>query len=447
MGAISKIKKSISISIVLVFLSLIGFVILQVSWVYNLKETQKHRVLDDVERSIQDVAKDLAKQQTMPSPLPRPRSGTRQGMQFQDLFSMPPQSLVTDHFTQKEIDQKIHDALNKHDVGGINIEYGIFNGPSPEAHTRYFMDYFLDSSILKLTIPIVNNDNFGMFMAPEAICYIIPNLQRQVLGSLTWSLISSGLFTLVIIMAFYTTIKTMLEQSTLSKVKTDFINNMTHEFKTPIATISLAVDALQNPKVFGNAEKMSYFNGIIKEENKRMNKHVETILQAASMERQELQLNINDLHIHDIVHHIVDVFTLQLQDKNGQIVLDLDAKNDLVKGDDTHINNLINNLVDNAVKYSNPEVPLIIRISTSSNSRYLTVKIEDNGIGMSKETVKRVFERFYRAHTGNIHNVKGFGLGMSYVKTIIEAHHGKIKVDSTLGKGSVFTIELPIENA
>jgi two-component system phosphate regulon sensor histidine kinase PhoR len=175
-----------------------------------------------------------------------------------------------------------------------------------------------------------------------------------------------------------------------------------------------------------------------------MNKHVETILQAALMEKQELQLNLNPLHVHEIIQYTLDNYRLQLQSQEGEVQLLLNAKNDLINGDDVHFSNLISNLVDNAIKYSDKKPE--IKISTHSTKNYLVIRVEDNGIGMSKESVKRIFEKFYRAHTGNLHNVKGFGLGMSYVKTVIDAHKGKIKVDSVLGKGSVFTVEVPSLN-
>lgn len=189
---------------------------------------------------------------------------------------------------------------------------------------------------------------------------------------------------------------------------------------------------------------MEYFSGIIKEENKRMNKHVETILQAALMDRQELRLNKFPLHVHDLITDVITNYTLQLQEIEGRIELSLNAKHELINGDEVHFRNLISNLIDNAVKYSKEK--LLLRISSSNSGRHLLLKFEDNGIGMSKETVRRIFEKFYRAHTGNLHNVKGFGLGLSYVKTIIDAHDGRIKVDSTLGKGSTFTLEIPYFN-
>jgi two-component system phosphate regulon sensor histidine kinase PhoR len=190
---------------------------------------------------------------------------------------------------------------------------------------------------------------------------------------------------------------------------------------------------------------MSYFSAIIKEENQRMNRQVETILKASQLEKQELELNMQPLHVHEVIKDVVDNFALQLQEKGGKAELLLNAANDLVNADEVHFSNMINNLIDNAVKYAKENTPLLLKIMTQSNGKNLTVRVEDNGIGMNKETVKRVFERFYRAHTGNLHNVKGFGLGLSYVKTVVEAQGGEIKADSVLGKGSVFFLDLPLK--
>jgi two-component system phosphate regulon sensor histidine kinase PhoR len=218
---------------------------------------------------------------------------------------------------------------------------------------------------------------------------------------------------------------------------------MTHEFKTPLATISLAVDALRNEKVMQDKQKSEYFSGIIKEENKRMNKHVETILQSALLDRQEVKLNLKPIHVHAVINEVLENFELQLQNKKANAEVNLNAAQDLIAGDEVHFTNLISNLVDNAIKYS--KETLSIKVTTHSTARHIVIRIEDNGIGMSKETQRRIFEKFYRAHTGNIHNVKGFGLGLSYVKTMVDAHNGKIRVDSTLGKGTIFTIEMPLK--
>jgi two-component system phosphate regulon sensor histidine kinase PhoR len=276
----------------------------------------------------------------------------------------------------------------------------------------------------------------------EFLVILVPHAKSFIWKSMTWFILGAVLFTIIIIAAFFITVRALLKQKKLSEIKSDFINNMTHEFKTPLATISLAVDALKNEKVIQSREKTDYFTGIIKEENKRMNKQVETILQAALLDRQEVQLNLKKLHGHDMIKGALNNITLQVQEKNGAIVVHLDATNDVIMADEVHFTNLINNLFDNAVKYSTDN--LSIKLYTQSTNNIFKIKIEDNGIGMNKETVTRIFEKFYRAHTGNLHNVNGFGLGLSYVKTMIDAHKGSIKVDSIVGKGSIFTLTFPL---
>ena len=279
----------------------------------------------------------------------------------------------------------------------------------------------------------------------EILIVVVRNYQAMVFESLWLPIVSAIVFTILIMASFYLTVRTMLRQKKLSEIKNDFINNMTHEFKTPLATISLAVDALRNEKVVSDREKMSYFSTIIKEENKRMNRQVETILKAALLDKQEVQLLLRPLHAHLVIKDVVENFTLQLEERNGKAELLLNAENDLIDADEVHFAYLINNLIDNAIKYSKDDQPPMIKITTQSTAKTIVIVIEDNGIGMNKETVKRVFEKFYRAHTGNLHNVKGFGLGLSYVKTMVEAHGGDIKVDSVLGRGSTFTIEIPLK--
>jgi two-component system phosphate regulon sensor histidine kinase PhoR len=252
-------------------------------------------------------------------------------------------------------------------------------------------------------------------------------------------------FTIIIICAFFITVRALIKQKKLSEIKSDFINNMTHEFKTPLATISLAVDALKNEKVINDRDKMNYFTGIIKEENKRMNKQVETILQAALLDKQEVQLNLKKMHAHELITSALNNINLQVDDKSGHLEVNLSATNDLLLADDVHFTNLVSNLLDNAVKYSKDN--LLIKISTQNTGNTFRIKIEDNGIGMNKETLSRIFEKFYRAHTGNLHNVKGFGLGLSYVKTMVEAHKGSIKAESTPGKGTSFLLIFPLAKA
>ncbi len=313
--------------------------------------------------------------------------------------------------------------------------------------SKNFLREIEDTTKLNFFAPLQapENTDAGAILPDEALVVVIPNFRDIVIGEMRVMVAGAIFFTLVIIATFYVTVNALVRQKKLSEIKNDFINNMTHEFKTPLATISLAVDALKNEKVVHDRTKSEYFTGIIKEENRRMNKQVETILQASLLDRQEQQLNLRPLHAHVLIQEAMENFQLQLEGKGGRSELQLNAKNDLVQLDEVHFMNIITNLIDNAVKYSKEN--LLIRIITHSTPKSLVIRIEDNGIGMSKETQRRIFEKFYRAHTGNLHNVKGFGLGLSYVKTIVDAHHGKIKVDSIVGKGTNFTLEFPLKTS
>ena len=360
---------------------------------------------------------------------------------------------VASRFTAVQINEKIKKAFIANKLDKVHFEFALAS-TNPFGEVTYFErqsanfgKFYEDSAKnYQYIIPIESmSGSVGENLSPREILWIIvPNSSGVVLKELRSRIAIGGLFTLIIFAAFYLTVNTMLRQKKLSEIKNDFINNMTHEFKTPLATISLAVDAMKNEKVLSDKEKMNYFSSIIKEENQRMNRQVETILKAALLDRQDVNLMLKPTHVHDVIKDIADNFTLQLNDKSGKVEMDLDAKNDLIDADEVHFPNLINNLVDNSVKYSKENVPPEIKISTVANGKNMTIRLEDNGIGMSKETVKRIFEKFYRAHTGNVHNVKGFGLGLSYVKTMVDAHGGHIKVDSTPGKGSIFTLELPL---
>jgi len=270
---------------------------------------------------------------------------------------------------------------------------------------------------------------------------VFPNRTNYVLGSMAWILGGSLLFSFIILATFGLSLFFIIRQKKISEMKSDFINNITHEFKTPIATISLAADTITNQKVIKDESSIRYFISMIKKENRRMNKKVETILQIASLDKKEIEFKFESISLHTIIEKAVDTIEIQVQQKNGNINLNLNAEEPVIYGDGEHLTNLVNNLLDNAIKYSSdaPDISL----ETRNNGRGVIMSIEDKGIGMSKSVQSKIFERFYRQASGNVHDVKGFGLGLNYVRAIIDAHKGTINVFSEPGKGSRFEIFLP----
>lgn len=434
-------KRTLPAIIVLISLSLCGLIVLQANWLKNLLEVRQLELHAKVNSAVVAVANDLGSHLFDNGTIRVKRK--LQGLSIdKSIFSLLKPPTVDQRFTQAEIENKLVNAFILNGLPNQQFEFAVVNSNSDvEIQTQNFPKLYYDSVNNKRIIYPISPEGgteFENLNEAEELAVIVPKFTNQIWASLFWTLVGAGLFMLVIIAAFFITVRTLLQQKKLSEIKSDFINNMTHEFKTPIATISLAVDALRNEKVQNNKEQLNYFGSIIKEENKRMNKHVETILQAALLEKQELQFNQNNVSVHLLISTVIDNFNLQLQDKQAKVVLNLNALNNEVQADELHLTNVISNLIDNAIKYSNEQ--LTITITTKNVGKKLQINIADNGIGMNKETQKRVFEKFYRAHTGNVHNVKGFGLGMSYVKTIIDAMKANISVQSAVGKGTTFTI-------
>jgi len=270
---------------------------------------------------------------------------------------------------------------------------------------------------------------------------VFPERTDYVLGYMKWILGGSLLFSLFILATFALSLYFIIRQKKISEMKSDFINNMTHEFKTPIATISLAADTITNSKVINDEASIRHFIGMIKKENSRMNKKVETILQIASLDKKEIEFKFENVSLHDVIEHAVDAIEIQVHQRNGIINLNLNAADPYIYGDFEHLTNLVNNLLDNAIKYS-PE-QLEINVTTGNFEKGIILSVEDKGIGMTKAVQSKIFERFYRQSSGNVHDVKGFGLGLNYSRSIIEAHKGNINVFSEPGKGSRFEIFLP----
>lgn len=279
--------------------------------------------------------------------------------------------------------------------------------------------------------------------SPGLLLIHFPQRTSFVWRSLWLNFLGAIAFTTIILFCFAYTITVIFQQKKLSSMKTDFINNMTHEFKTPIATISLAADSITSPMIAGKADKVSRFANIIKQENKRMNSQVEKVLQMALIDKRDFSLRVSPVNLHDIIMHAVENINLQVEKKGGKAKAVLQADQPMVEGDHTHISNIINNLLDNANKYS-PNAP-DIQVITQTVPNGVEVTISDNGIGMNKEQRKHIFDKFYRVHTGDLHDVKGFGLGLSYVKVMMTAHKGQIDVKSELGKGSSFILLFPFK--
>ena len=322
---------------------------------------------------------------------------------------------------------------------GIDIEfkYGVYSkdGFLTKLKSGYYTVDKSNSIKYPLLIKENGESNFKLYVT-------FPNQKKHILSDISNILMLSVFFIIIIIVAFSSSLYQLIRHKRISEIKTDFINNMSHEFKTPIATINLALDAIRNPKVIGDNEKVKGYVKIIKEENIRMHGQVENVLRISKLEKNKLEINKATVDMHDIVEDAVSHVNLLVSDKNGSIKTHFQAIQYEMLGSNLHLTNVVVNILENALKYSD-ESPNI-EVFTESTSKKFILKIKDYGIGMSKNAQKYVFTKFYREHKGNIHNVKGHGLGLAYVKKIIENHNGTVFVDSEKGKGSIFTIKLPL---
>ncbi len=277
--------------------------------------------------------------------------------------------------------------------------------------------------------------------SPGLLLISFPGRSNIPWSSEAWTIAGTALLLSIILGCFAYSIVIIVRQKRLSKMKSDFISNMTHEFKTPIATISLAADSITNPKVMGSPERLSRFADIIRQENGRMHRQVEKVLQAALIDRRDFGLKPTPTDLNECLREAVEHMLLQVEKRGGTIEVGLMATHPVIEADATHLSNLLHNLMDNANKYS-PETPRIT-VRTEDVRGGVKVTVADRGIGMTKEDQQHIFDKFYRVHTGNRHDVKGFGLGLSYVKAVVEAHGGQLGVRSTLGGGSTFSLTFP----
>lgn len=347
--------------------------------------------------------------------------------------------LDTPRINREELELVLAEELNNRSIP-ISFQYGVFRDSS-----LLYASENPDTLALQTSPLQTNLFPNHVFRQNVRLALYFPEGNKFIYRSISWLLAASFLFSLVILLTFGLSLFFLLRQKKISEMKADFVNNMTHEFKTPIATISVAADSILSGKVMGDRDKLEYFAQMIKKENQRMNRQVEDILTIAKLEKKEFDFRWEKANLHDILTEVCDVARVQVEQRGGKILVVQEAMNAVVRADRQHLANVLFNLIDNGNKYS-PDIPEIT-IRTSNCGHDICIAVTDRGSGMSKQVQSRIFERFYRQAGGNVHNVKGFGLGLSYAKAIVDAHHGTIRVSSDPGKGSTFTVTLPAVGA
>lgn len=333
-----------------------------------------------------------------------------------------------DHFLKAEL-------LNN----GIDIPYHFSVTDRDGKEVYRCSDYAYDSEKIYSRLLFENDPPAKMGF----VNIFFPTLDNYIFSSVRF-MIPSIIFTLVLLVIFIFTIYIIFRQKKLTEIKNDFINNMTHEFKTPISTISLAAQMLNDPAVGKSPAMFKHISGVINDETKRLRFQVEKVLQMSMFERQKATLKMKEVDANELINGVINIFRLKVEKYNGTLDAELNAEDPIVYVDEMHFTNVIFNLLDNAVKYKKPEGDLKLKVRTWNESGKLHISIEDNGIGIKKENLKKIFDKFYRVHTGNLHDVKGFGLGLAYVKKIITDHKGTIRAESELNVGTRFIIVLPL---
>ncbi len=466
-------KKVILIIIVLMSTALIGLAVIQFAWIkwqvdLNEKafEDKVTMVLNQVKHNIEEDFKkreESTDQFTFKSPTKKsivdkilnPKNEDFRTRQLRKEFSSTSFFLAPKEKLElidlEKLDGYIKDELQNQDID-IDYDYGIYSNEDKNfliVNGNFYVGVIGGSSNLD-----TQDDNKGLYSSnydislfntdtksPGSLKIYFRNKTGYLWSKVWFSLMSSILFTSLIILCFAYVVWVIFKQKKVSEMKTDFINNMTHEFKTPIATISLATDSITSDKIIHHEEKIRRFAGIIKQENKRMLNQVEKVLQMATIDKEDFKLRLSQIDLHELISQAARNMSLKVDKRGGKLDTSLQAEKYIIEADQNHISNILHNLLDNAEKYS-PEKPEI-HISTKNTKNGIQITISDKGLGMSKDALKNIFDKFYRVHTGNRHDVKGFGLGLSYVKALVTAHKGTVNVKSDLGKGSSFILNLP----
>jgi len=352
---------------------------------------------------------------------------------------MLPKIGLTNRFDPDQLDSLLHTELKKKSID-IPYDYAIINprsGRLIEISKDYSNERLLQSHFKTNLFP---ND---VTNEPNLLVIDFPSQEKYLMSKIWFPLSSSALLILIILICFGYAVFTIVRQKKSSVMKTDFMNNMTHEFKTPISTIGLAIEALLDPTIPQKPSMKMKYLGIIADENKRLESQVADVLQMAQLDKNELKLNLVTVDLHAIIQQAVDKISIQMERKLGHLKLALNASQFKLKGDEAYLLGVLLNLLDNALKYSKDAPNIMIR--TQNIRGQLICSIKDHGMGMSKEAQRSIFQKFYRVASGNVHNIKGFGLGLAYVKEIITLHHGSIEVESELKKGSNFIVKFPLD--
>ena len=416
-------RTTLRIVIVLAAISIAGITFTQIYWVrkaFDLRENQFYR---DVHTSLNNVAQRIFEINNTPTPTSNVITQASTNY-FVVLVNGPIDASVLEFLLVTE--------FGKHKI--TDFEYGIYNcvdkcmvgGNYVSPRKTKMISNFPET-------PKLNND--GYYFAVQ-----FPLLEANILSQMgIWGFSSAVM--LVVIFFFVYTLFVILKQRRLSEVQKDFINNMTHEFKTPISTIAISSEVLKDPSIVHTPERLLNYATIIQNENQRLKQQVERVLQMAQLDNEDPGLKKEECDIHELIREVVNNNSLAIESKQGNVLLKLDARESFLNLDKLHFTNVIYNLLDNALKYNHGQPE--ITIATQNLNGHLQISISDNGIGIPPEGQKKIFHKFYRVPTGNVHNVKGFGLGLNYVKLIVENHDGKISLESVPGKGSIFTLDFP----
>ena len=347
---------------------------------------------------------------------------------------------IENHLNMEVLDSLLTHELQMHDITN-SYSYGVYS--SEKGRMIYKSSDQYNEELLKQGF-VFTLYPYEFLPKPDYLMIYFPYEMRLILKQMAGIILISLLLIFIIIMLFIYVLKIIVWQRRLSEMKNDFINNMTHEIKTPIATISLASEAIRDEAIRRNEQLTDSYLKVIDDENNRLAGIAEKILQAAIIENENFRFNREKVNLHDMINVVVNNMTIQVEVKDGSLVFNKAAEKPVVSGDKMHLTNAITNLIDNANKYS-PRRPRI-RITTANYNDGVKVCVMDNGMGISHENQKKIFDKLYRVPTGNVHDVKGFGLGLSYVKTIVELHGGRVTVESELKKGSKFCIYIPFSN-